>query len=809
MEIAEALQKVSAVSLQANISLDEMASMIAVVSSDLRTAPESIGQSFKTILLRMQNVKLGKFLDDEGQSISDVEKVLRSLGVELRDSDSRFRDMSDVLKDTMKVWNRLGEEGKTVEQIMIANAFAGQRQANVFIDLMSNQDKYNEGLKIQAENLNLVNDRYKIYLESVEASANKFKASWEGMWQSTINSDAIKFFYDLSASIFDVTTKFGGLIDLLQKGGGTPAGVLLLLIFGAARQKADELQNGNPNMSMRERLEFNAKKIKELKDSPFADHSEEIKDVSAEMVTLRNILREIDSTEVLGDFESRALALKNNIGDINDKLLIFDEIQSDVDFSKSLDLSNMFSGFDKVSEVVDNFRELNYVTIDQADSIKEMMEADIAAGNEFGNYQDVLRQEDGQIRLNVDALQKYMIAKVDAAIASLKTAEDVDKSTESFRLELQVLQNYKTQLSQGIPSALKTLKAAEDERRKAVEAQQKAYDELLRKTIDGLKKEKEAERDALQSQLDGYKKIIDASKELLDQKRKEEEYADTISEKNKTIADIENELLQIQFDNSEEANARRLELEDERAKAVKDLADTEADHSVETQKDALDKEYDAYKDFIDNQIKAIEAYLADVDSITAQAISMIGERIADYIDATTNAGVEGLKSLGNQAVATAALMSDVLRGGGGYYEPGEAFSWGSPDINRGNYDWTDYTGGYGRQGTTYRYHEGGIVGEKDSSKLPRLQETEVYAKLLKGEVVSTEGDIANFMRNTLPRLASNVGGTMGSINAPMVFNIAGDLDRSVLPEIEMMANRAIANALRSKGFVRPATSFAN
>jgi len=45
-EIAAALQKTSAVSLQAGVGLEQMAAMITVVSSDLRVSAETIGQAF-------------------------------------------------------------------------------------------------------------------------------------------------------------------------------------------------------------------------------------------------------------------------------------------------------------------------------------------------------------------------------------------------------------------------------------------------------------------------------------------------------------------------------------------------------------------------------------------------------------------------------------------------------------------------------------------------------------------------------------------------------------------------------------------
>lgn len=64
-EIAVALQYVASSAGMANVSLDKMIGLITVVSQTTRLSAEQIGQSFKTIIARMQNIKVGKFVDDE------------------------------------------------------------------------------------------------------------------------------------------------------------------------------------------------------------------------------------------------------------------------------------------------------------------------------------------------------------------------------------------------------------------------------------------------------------------------------------------------------------------------------------------------------------------------------------------------------------------------------------------------------------------------------------------------------------------------------------------------------------------------
>ena len=128
------------------------------------------------------------------------------------------------------------------------------------------------------------------------------------------------------------------------------------------------------------------------------------------------------------------------------------------------------------------------------------------------------------------------------------------------------------------------------------------YDDL----IDKIKESSDAQKKALKDELDAYKKIIDAQKEKLQGIRDEENYNSDVAEKNKNISSLQSQIDALSLDDSREAQAKRLKLEEELAKAKKDLADYQADYTLDKQLDALDKEYDAFEENINKQIDAIE-----------------------------------------------------------------------------------------------------------------------------------------------------------------------------------------------------------
>lgn len=210
-EIATAMQR-SAVSAQlAGVSLEELASMVTVVSSVSRQSAESIGESFKTIFARMQAVQVGAITDEEGEDISNVEAVLSKYNITLRDSLGEFRDLGGVLDDISVKWETFGSVAKSE----IASTIAGVRQRERLLILLENYDKVKQAEIITTQSAGLAQERYGIYLESVEAKQQKFKATWEELWLNTLNSDFTKAILDIGAAVLQLGINLGGLIPVL------------------------------------------------------------------------------------------------------------------------------------------------------------------------------------------------------------------------------------------------------------------------------------------------------------------------------------------------------------------------------------------------------------------------------------------------------------------------------------------------------------------------------------------------------------------------------------------------------------------
>jgi DNA repair exonuclease SbcCD ATPase subunit len=130
--------------------------------------------------------------------------------------------------------------------------------------------------------------------------------------------------------------------------------------------------------------------------------------------------------------------------------------------------------------------------------------------------------------------------------------------------------------------------------------------------------------DELDDQKDAFEDKIDQQKELLKLQKEEMDNADELAEKNKSIADIDAQLMELQYDNSAEAQAKRLKLLDERAEKEKDLADWQKDNDYNTKIDALDKEKSEYEKTIEAEKKAIEAQKQTLQDAQKQFETTLG-----------------------------------------------------------------------------------------------------------------------------------------------------------------------------------------
>jgi len=304
----------------------------------------------------------------------------------------------------------------------------------------------------------------------------------------------------------------------------------------------------------------------------------------------------------------------------------------------------------------------------------------------------------------------------------------------------------------------------------------------LDKMISQIKEEKNAEKealearkDALREQLDNYKKIIEARKDLLRSLKEEIDYKKELAEKEKSVSKIQTELLSLSLDNSEEAKAKRLELQEDLIKAQDDLDETQRDRQYDLEMEALDKELSLYEDFINGQIKALDSLI---------------KVIVDFVNSMKALTEAAMTRVGNAGVTGARMGTDT-----------------GTDVTKKSF----------QKKLVYPLSSGGLITGGTPGQ------DSVHSILTPGEYVFTKDAVDKLGTPLLNQLnrgiynagipgTNNIAGLGAKIGTLLSINVEGNLDRSVVPDLQTIAKQMMGELNKNlllKGFMRSTNQYAS
>lgn len=183
--------------------------------------------------------------------------------------------------------------------------------------------------------------------------------------------------------------------------------------------------------------------------------------------------------------------------------------------------------------------------------------------------------------------------------------------------------------------------------------QRDALEELLETQIEAIKAQKEAQIDsieaqrdvqvdAIEEQIEAFDKIIERRKRMLEDARDEADYEQEVAKRVREVAKLQERISQLALDNSREATAERLALEEELYAKQQELESYMNDYSTDAALDALDEqreafeeskdgEIDAAEDAAEEQLKILEDQLDDEVALRQQAIEQIDRDYAQMM----------------------------------------------------------------------------------------------------------------------------------------------------------------------------------
>lgn len=220
--LATAFNEVAANAKTAGVETQNLLSYAAVIGETTQEGMASVGTSLNAIFSRMGNIKLSRLKDYEtGEDLSNVETVLRGVGISLRDTQDEFKDFDLVLSETAEGWKTFSG----VQKRAVAQAFAGTHHMNEFMVLMEQWENVEKYIDIANNASGESMEKYAAYQESISGKMEGFENKFQSLSTSLLSSDVFGFLVDSGSSLIGVLdtilNKFGSFSSLLGLFSGT------------------------------------------------------------------------------------------------------------------------------------------------------------------------------------------------------------------------------------------------------------------------------------------------------------------------------------------------------------------------------------------------------------------------------------------------------------------------------------------------------------------------------------------------------------------------------------------------------------
>lgn len=235
-EISQGLEKFAAVAQASGLSYEYATSALATVVAATRQSADTVGTSFKTLFARIQDLELGKTLDD-GTTLGKYAQALESVGVNIKDVNGDLKSMDTILDELGARWSVLTDDVK----IAVAQAVGGTRQYNQLIALMDNWQSMQQNIVTARGAEGTISQQAAIYAESWEAAHKRVKAASQEIYKALIDE---KFFIGIDNTI---TKLLNGTAGLIKNLGGVQ-GVISTLASFIISKFNNEIATGIDNL---------------------------------------------------------------------------------------------------------------------------------------------------------------------------------------------------------------------------------------------------------------------------------------------------------------------------------------------------------------------------------------------------------------------------------------------------------------------------------------------------------------------------------------------------------------------------------
>lgn len=267
-EMMEAYERSGAALAATNTSFEKSAAIIAAANAAIQNS-STVGTALKTISARIRGSKsdleeLGEDTAELADGFSKYAKELKAItGVDImvEGTTDQFKDLYDIMNDIAGVWDTLTD----TQQARAAEILGGTRQLQVISSIIRNwRDAQNAYVDAQ-NSAGEAARANSIYMDTTSAHMNQFKAAFQDLSRTVVDSNLLKTFVDLGTgilkalnSVAEFIEKLGGIvpvIGLVASGfAAFVGGPLGLVIAGISALSATIVGFTNHNKALRQEM---------------------------------------------------------------------------------------------------------------------------------------------------------------------------------------------------------------------------------------------------------------------------------------------------------------------------------------------------------------------------------------------------------------------------------------------------------------------------------------------------------------------------------------------------------------------------
>lgn len=241
--IGEAMQRSASALKAAGNTMEESVALITAANTVVQD-PLKVGNALKTLSLRIRGAKVeleetGESTEGMANSVSELRKEILALTgqkVDIMIDDNTFKSTTQILRELSGVWGTLTD----INQAAALELLGGKEQANILASLIQNFSTVEDVIATSQNAAGSALAENEKQLDSINGKINQFKANFEALSASMIDSDLTKGVIGIGSDTLNGLTQLvdtlGALPTLLATISAGFAGFKTVGVFTSEQQ---------------------------------------------------------------------------------------------------------------------------------------------------------------------------------------------------------------------------------------------------------------------------------------------------------------------------------------------------------------------------------------------------------------------------------------------------------------------------------------------------------------------------------------------------------------------------------------------